>query len=84
MPEKLSEQDKAFIAQMDKWEKNVSLNYISMGLIFCLAILGLVIGVLTNSKDGYLMAVYFTTIGGLVLVATKYYRKFIAIIKKLM
>jgi hypothetical protein len=72
MPEKLSEQDRVFITQMDKWEKNVSLNYISVGLIFCLAILGLVVGALTKSKDEYLMAVYFTTIGGLLLVTTKY------------
>lgn len=83
MQVKLSEKEKKFLSRMEKWNENSSFNYVAIGMAFCLAILGLVIGFMTESKDGFLMAIYFGTLGIFAFITFRVYQKFIRIIKKL-
>lgn len=80
---KLSEKERRFLSRMEKWDKNASFNYIALGMLFCLATFGLIIGIMTNSKDGFLMAIYFGTLSIFGLITFRVYQKFIRIIKKL-
>lgn len=79
----LSEKEEKFLSRMEKWNESSSFNYVALGMIFCLAIFGLVIGIMTKSKDGFLMAIYFGTLGIFAFITFRVYQKFIRIIKKL-
>ena len=83
MENKLTEREIKFLNKLYKNYEKLYYNYIGVGLLFCLSIIGLVIGIKFQSKDGFLMAVFFGTISVMLLIKTRFDNKITIIIKKL-
>ena len=83
MENNLTKKEIDFVQRVEKIEKNSHYNYISVGLLGCLVILGIVLGIKFRSKDGFMFAVYFATLGAMILLKTKTDSRMIRIIRKL-
>ena len=83
MKNNLTKKERDFIRKIEKIEKNSHYNYIAVGLLGCLVILGIILGIKFGSKDGFLFAIYFATIGAMILLKTNTDSKMIKIIRKL-
>ena len=83
MKNNLTKKEIDFIQRIEKIEKNSHYNYIAVGLLGCLVILGIVLGIKFRSKDGLMLAIYFATLGAMILLKTKTDSRMIKIIKKL-
>lgn len=83
MENKLTEKEIKFLDKLYRNYKKLVYNYIGIVLLFCLSIVGLFLGVKFQSKDGYLMAIYFGTISFILLIKTRFDKKVTIIIKKL-
>ena len=83
MENKLTEKEIKFLNRLNRNYKKLVYNYIGIGLLFCLSITGLFLGVKYQSKDGFIMAIYFGTISFILLIKTRFDKKVTIIIKKL-
>jgi hypothetical protein len=83
MENALTEKEIRFLAKLHRNYKKLIYNYIGIGLLFCLSIIGLFLGLKYQSKDGFLMALYFGTISVILLIKTRFDKKVTIIIKKL-
>jgi uncharacterized membrane protein YesL len=83
MENKLTEKEIKFLNKLYKNYKKLFYHYIGIGILFCLSITGLVLGLKFQSKDGFLMAIYFGTISFILLIKTRFDKKVTIIIKKL-
>ncbi len=83
MENKLTEKEIKFLNKLYRNYKRIFYNYIGIGLLFCLSAIGLVLGIKFQSKDGFLMAIYFGTISVMLLIKTRFDKKVTIIIKKL-
>ncbi len=79
----LSEKEKKFILKFEKDVGRIFLKYIVVGLFLSLAITGLVIGLKFRAKDGFLIAIFFGTIGTIIFVVSRVYQKLYTIINKM-
>ena len=83
MENKLTDKEIKFLNKLHKNYEKLFFNYIGVGLLFCLSIIGFVLGLKFQSKDGFLMAIYFGTISFLLLMKTRFDKKVVIILKKL-
>ena len=83
MENKLTEKEIKFLNKLYRNYKKLFYNYIGIGILFCLSIIGFFLGVKFQSKDGFLMAIYFGTISFILLIKTRFNKKVTIIIKKL-
>ena len=84
MEDKLTESEMNFLEKLIKNSEKLYLNYIATGLLFCLCILGTILGVQFDSKSGFLMAIYFGTIAIILLLKTRFDLRVVNIIRKLL
>jgi predicted membrane channel-forming protein YqfA (hemolysin III family) len=80
---KLSESDNKFLMKFQKSVKKIYINYISVGLLACAAIFGVVIGIVRKEKDHFLMAVIFAGMAVILFLISRKYQKLYKIISKL-
>jgi hypothetical protein len=83
MENKLTEKEIKFLNKLYRNYKKLFYNYIGIGILFCLSIIGVFLGIRFQSKDGFLMAIYFGTISFILLIKTRFDKKVTIIIKKL-
>ena len=83
MENSLTEKEIRFLNKLHRNYKKLVYNYIGIGILFCLSIVGLFLGIKYQSKDGFLMAIYFGTISVILLIKTRFDKKVTIIIKKL-
>jgi hypothetical protein len=79
----LSGKEEKFLLRLEKYVERIFLNYIAVGLSLCLAVAGVIIGTKFKAKDGFLMAIFFGTIGSTIFVVSRSYQKFYTIINKM-
>ena len=84
MMTKLTESEMKFLNKLIKNSEKLYLNYIATGLIFCLSILGVILGIQFHSKNGFLMAIYFGTIAAMLLLKTIFDSRVVNIFRKLL
>ena len=79
---KLTKNEQEFIIGVQKITSHKVQNYILVSLLYSVAIIGVLLGFLFKSKDGFLLALFFCIIGSFILITIKVYSKFYLIIKK--
>ena len=79
----LSEKEQKYLSRFEKYAKTFYLNYIGAGLLLCMTIYGLVIGIKFKSEKGFFMAIFCGSIGVNLLIATRGYEKLYKIILKM-
>jgi hypothetical protein len=62
MDDKLTEKENKLIKRIYKNHEISPYAYVVIGLLTCISILGVIIGIQFRSKDGFLMAIYFGTV----------------------
>ena len=83
MDNKLTTSERGFLKKLYKYDENLHYSYIATAFLGCLSILGIILGIKFNSKDGFLMAVYFGTIAVFLTIKARSDRKIIRLIRKL-
>ena len=79
----LSEAEKKFLFRFKKYIDKIYINYISVGLSLCVALVGLIVGIELDSKAGFLIAIIFSAIGVNFFLLSRSYQKLYAIISKM-
>jgi len=80
---KLTEAERKFLTRFQKSVERSYINYISVGLLLCTAIVGLVIGIVRKEEGGFLMSIIFAGIGFILFIVTRKYQRIYQIISKL-
>ena len=80
---KLTENEKKYLIKFGKSMQRIYMNYITIGILFGLAIFGLVIGIRLKRQEGFLMSIIFTGLGVTLLVVSRKYQKLHNIISKM-
>jgi hypothetical protein len=83
MDNSLTEKEIKYLKRLIKYNEKLPMNYFIIGLLCCLMILGVIIGIKFNSKDGFLMAIYFGTISAILILKIITDKKILKIIKKI-
>ena len=79
----LSEQELKFLLRFEKYVKRIYINYFLGGLLLGIALGGLILGIKLRSKDGFLIAIFFGTIGSTIFVVSHVYQRLFKIIVKM-
>lgn len=80
----LSEQELKFLLRFGKYVQRIYINYFLGGLLLGIALGGLFTGIKFRSKDGFLMAIFFGTIGSAIFLVSRMYQRLFKIIVKMM
>ena len=83
MDNKLTEKEKKYVQKLYKSNEKAYYNYIAIGFLGCISLLGIILGIKFHSKDGFLMAIYFGTLSIMLVIATQTKKTIVNIIKKL-
>ena len=83
MDNKLTKSERSFLKRLYKYDDNLRYTYIAAALLGCLSVLGIILGIIFYSKDGFLMAAYFGTIAIFLIIKARSDRKIIRLIRKL-
>jgi predicted membrane channel-forming protein YqfA (hemolysin III family) len=78
----LTEKEVKFLNKLYKNNEKSKYVYIVSGAIACLGLFGFFIGIIYQSEDGFLMALFFVTISLMLIFKTSSDNKIIEIIKK--
>ncbi len=79
----LSEKEKKFLMRFEKYVERIHMNYILVGLLLCVAIVGLVIGLKLGRKEGFLITIIFSGISINIFLLSRVYQKLYTIINKM-
>ncbi len=80
----LSEKEEKYLLKFEKYIRRIYINYISVGLLLCTAIVGLIVGITTlDRKGGFLMAIIFGGMSVNVFLLSRSYQKLYTIINKM-
>ncbi len=80
---KLSEKEEKYLLRFEKTVERIYLNYIAVGLLFCIAIFGMIVGVKLKNSSGFLIAIFFGTLSINLLVISITYQKLYKIMMKI-
>ncbi len=83
MDKKFTDKELRFIKRLYKDHKMSHYYYLAVGFLGCICILGVLLGLIYQSKDGFLMGIYFGTISFVLLLKALTDRKIVKIFKKL-
>jgi uncharacterized membrane protein YfcA len=83
MDNRLTEDERKLLTKLYKSHEKIHYNYITVGFLGCISLLGVVLGIKLQSKDGFLMAIYFGTISIMIAIHTISENKIVKIIRKL-
>ena len=79
----LSESEKKYLLRFEKYVKRIHINYVLVGLVSCVAIVGLIIGVKSDRKEVFLLTIIFGGIGINLFLLSRSYQKLFVIISKM-
>lgn len=83
MDDKLTEKENEFIKKMYKNHEISPYAYVVTGLLGCISLLGIILGIKLHSKDGFLMAIYFGTVSSGLFLKIRNDSKVVRILRKL-
>ena len=83
MENQLTKEEKAFLRKFFRDDEKSHYAYMVACFLGLVAIAGVVLGLYFQSKDGFLMAIYFGTVATVLSLKTKNDKKVIRIMKKL-
>ena len=79
----LSRSEEKHLLRLEKYVKRIYINYIAVGLSFCTAIAGLIIGSTSGRKEAFLITLIFGAIGVNLFLLSRSYQRFFVIVSKL-
>ena len=83
MENKFTDKELRFIRRLYKDHEMSRYYYLAVGFLGCICILGVLLGLKYQSKDGFLMAIYFGTIAFVIMLKSFTDRKVVKIFKKI-
>ncbi len=79
----LTEDEQKYLLKFEKSVEKIYWNYISLGLLLCVAMVGLIIAIVKKRNEGFLIAIISGGIGLNLFLLSRSYQKLYAIIKKM-
>ena len=79
----LSEAEDKFLVRFEKYVKKIYLNYITVGVSACTAMVSLIIGVVLSRKELFLVTIFFGGIGINIFLLSRKYQMLFKIISKM-
>jgi uncharacterized membrane protein YfcA len=79
----LTGKERDFLDKFMRYSEKSHYDYIAVGLLGCLSILGIVLGIKFGSRDGFMMALYFGTLAVIIAIKNGRDRKLTRILGKM-
>ena len=79
----LTNKEEDFLDKFMKCSEKSHYDYIAVGLLGCISILGIILGIKFSSKDGFMMALYFGTLAIIIALKNDRDRKLTRILNKM-
>ena len=79
----LTDKENHYLTKLDKYLKRVYMNYISVGILLCTALFGVVVGIKFRTERGFFIALYFGTLSVYLFIASRIHERNYRIILKL-
>jgi predicted membrane channel-forming protein YqfA (hemolysin III family) len=79
----ITEKEKKYLIRFEKSVKKIYLHYLSVGVLLCLAIVGVVMGIKFEREEGFLMLIIFGGLAIILFLNAQKIQKLYKIIKKI-
>lgn len=79
----LSEKEEKYLLKFEKYIRRIYINYISVGLLLCTAIVGLIAGITLDREGGFLIAIISIGMSVNVFLLSRTYQKLYTIMNKM-
>ena len=80
---KLSECDRKYLMKFGKSIGRIYMNYIIVGIMLCLTIVGLIMGIVMRKNEGFVMSIIFAQVGFNLFITSRKYKRLYRIISHL-
>ena len=80
---KLTDDEEKYLSKYEKMVERIYMNYITVGILFCIAIFGLVVGLVLKRDEGFLITIILTGLGVTLLLVSRKYQKLSNIVSKM-
>ena len=79
----LTESEKKYLIKFERNVKRIYLNYLTVGIYLCVAIVGLVMGIKLGRKEGFIISIISGGLAVILFLNSRKYQKLHKIISKL-
>ena len=79
----LTEAEEKFLLGFEKYIKNIYVNYISIGISLCGALVGFIVGIKFDKEEGFFWTIFFGGICIILFLLSHIYKKLYTIIAKM-